>query len=912
MVDLGCLGSLGEEPRGKGTAPYVLPGWDKAPGGRPRDCRGVDAYALAVLLREMTGPADDLVPPAIECARALESTSYRLHSMPFDSFGEESNASIAFAFLSIATEVDRKFREGLDEVILELEELYPRLRKERRTERKDARSSLASKPVSSFTEALSLYVNSWEAGIRLALDLAFRMGAPLSVFSEVSNESGKRTITCLRTVRSIANELVKTTKLMQWLLPNCWGIWKESSACEAYYEQAVIVSLREPCDDEQLLSLLDLADCCARFEGRTDIRCSVALQRAVAVWRAGGVSMIEESAGYALDALELAEDDANREVAAALALQLAHLAIVLRNDVDLRKRIVTRAAAHSAVAMNNLALMSFEERPEESMRLLRVAAARGNAGAMTNLALLIEDEEPCFAIELLEKASECGYAPAKNSLALRIELASPSRARKLFEEAVAQDYAPAMRNLALRIECGEKERSRGLLERAVGMRDAESMASLAVRIVFDSPERARFLLEESARLGCASGMVSLSPIVEKENPERARRLLERAVSLGDSGAMVNLAFFLFKEHGGEARAFSLLKRAASLGNAAAINNLALLLANEDSKSGRGNAGARALCLLELAAALDYTPSMVNLALIIESKDADRAIRLLEKAAGMGNIAAIGQLALRVEGTSPVRARQLYEKAVKANDPIAMTSLALFIEGNEEDRALELMENAAAQEYTPAMLELASRLAKKGQREEAKCLLEKAIELDSATALCDLALLLEDDDPEESRRILENAVKKGSVKAMLVMSERCAKSSPEESRRLIELAKSARPLLTVVQLSMTSGMLKPSGQKSVLPKSISIKPMDAAWKIDLVSWSECYVIAKLANVLTSEGEGRAEAVLEGLVCTLRPELLYRLSIILENDQPRMALVALKRSASDGFEPAVKKLGKRCRA
>ena len=206
-----------------------------------------------------------------------------------------------------------------------------------------------------------------------------------------------------------------------------------------------------------------------------------------------------------------------------------------------------------------------------------------------------------------------------------------------------------------------------------------------------------------------------------------------------------------------------------------------------------------------------------------------------------------------------------------------------------------------------MIELASRLAEKG-REEARRLLERAIELGSVSALCDLALLLEDESPEESCRVLEDAASKGSVKAMLIMSERCAASNPGESKRLIERAKSAQFPSAIVQLSMTSGMSNAGEKKSVPSKSMSVRPMDDAWKVDLVDRSGCHVIARLANVLASEDEKRAEAVFDGLIHTLCPELLYRLSIVLEKDQARMALVALRQSAYGGFAPAVERLAK----
>ena len=188
MVDLGCLGSLGEEPRGKGAEPYVLPGWDEGPGGHPRDCRGVDAYALAVLLRELTGPADDLIPPVAECAGALGGLR-GFKGVPF--FEAYSEEEIAGTFLEVASRLDRRFEEGAGS--------FARKAAEEAAARWDA--AAADGPEDSaahcdavqgaqiagggpsysrdLEEAFRDYSEYWEAGVREVLEAAALVNVPL-------------------------------------------------------------------------------------------------------------------------------------------------------------------------------------------------------------------------------------------------------------------------------------------------------------------------------------------------------------------------------------------------------------------------------------------------------------------------------------------------------------------------------------------------------------------------------------------------------------------------------------------------------------------------------------------------------------------------------------------------------------
>ena len=369
MVDLGCLGSLGERPRGKGTAPYVLPGWDKAPGGRPGNCRGVDAYALAVLLREMTGPTEDLVPPAVECARALEkaglnsSFGWQRKSRCF-ALGREDERTVSQAYYAIAVAMERWFSEALDACISSF-----KIEDEGDGESDAGVRAETTVDTNGLCRVFKRYDNCWSGGIWTLLEML--AGAmPLSALIQPANmrddisgavtrvdyvmslegrekpmgelldeslafaqdksvflanalPAGIPKLACPNTVSGAILECIKTDRIT-WACGNYWGlngvVPDESSML---IEQAAALGY-ESDSLEEALALAWMAGRCAKRERNRAAQASVAIKLAELQYLRycffGGEGMLRKAAGLALNALRTSACQLEEERAVAHAV----------------------------------------------------------------------------------------------------------------------------------------------------------------------------------------------------------------------------------------------------------------------------------------------------------------------------------------------------------------------------------------------------------------------------------------------------------------------------------------------------------------------------------------------------------------------------------------------------------------
>ena len=560
MVDLGCLGSLGEEPRGKGTAPYVLPGWDKAPGGRPRDCRGVDAYALAVLLREMTGPADDLVPPAVECSILVN----RLEAKD----GGRRDPHVLFA---IGCVVDYCFSHELDAIANDLRE-SPVIAVER------------------FKMALSDYLDGWERLLVEAYDLlASKINLRLVKNSRYNRFSSRRELS-EATYLSVAFQLAKE-RIVKWMRsdPREWS-------CRYKMTEELLDALHYHPDEVSAPTIakliMSVADA-AKREGRSDIVAEMHAGFSVAVlpgYFVNDADLLARSAGYALKALQSSCDIALSRRAGAIASVVAARMLFHGND-SRRAGLIARQVARKAKEVEGLSELSpiavcleaacgFANNNirDWDLEVLIRALPSCNSGVLKARSGLVSDEQ-AFEIDL-QVANYyiwlCSYditpgtialwdygfygrnaAPwlrcSSEVLALRecysallqfLSIAAKEKGMKsffsLWNYALCAADPHALICFGNDMDCeGDERESLLAWKRAADLGDCDGMYCYAMAVMDDDPCLARELLEKAKMAGSAAALAEASRA--KNGLEQG---LEDVYACGDSRSMVKWAFFL--------------------------------------------------------------------------------------------------------------------------------------------------------------------------------------------------------------------------------------------------------------------------------------------------------------------------------------------------------------------------------
>ena len=114
LVDCGCLTPLSLPPRGEGTSPYVLPEWAGRLHEKP-NCKGIDAYALASLSRELLSLEHDEKPNKKLARKLAEEMEPKLSC-----YGATSVEELAQAMASFAKEINHAFVEELDQQIMQI------------------------------------------------------------------------------------------------------------------------------------------------------------------------------------------------------------------------------------------------------------------------------------------------------------------------------------------------------------------------------------------------------------------------------------------------------------------------------------------------------------------------------------------------------------------------------------------------------------------------------------------------------------------------------------------------------------------------------------------------------------------------------------------------------------------------
>lgn len=327
MVDLGCLTSLGEQPRGRGTGPYVLPGWEDGPGGRPGNCRGIDAYALAVLLRELVDPAGDgeLVPPAAECAEALGGGWRRRPRSLFRGCSEEE---VERAFLDVASRLDRRFADGLRGFSGQVAQAAAARRtagegrQGDRRGRDDCDDHGDGRFSEELEEAASLHARYWEANVRSVLEAAASMNVPLlSICSQVGVPDAP-VETYPSSLGAIVDYLVGTGRL-QWLARDAWRPRGGGSAALSVYHDALLGFFSGELGKDEALGALDEAEGLAARDGDRELRFEVLLRRAHVAWSDEDADAAAESAASLLRAIGICETEDERRVAGDMAVSMA-------------------------------------------------------------------------------------------------------------------------------------------------------------------------------------------------------------------------------------------------------------------------------------------------------------------------------------------------------------------------------------------------------------------------------------------------------------------------------------------------------------------------------------------------------------------------------------------------------------
>ena len=393
MVDLGCLGSLGEEPRGKGTEPYVLPGWDECPDGHPRDCRGVDAYALAVLLRELTGPTDDLIPPAAECAGALDKAGMnspserRWHAGCFP-LRKEDETTVSKAYYVVAMAMEKRFSTALDEYLSRFDAGV--------VDKGDFDACIQDEPfhdMSGLCRVFERYSICWNGGIWTLLEmladvfplatlfespsadgyisemlngakqsmtleelldetLAFSKGEVSPISSGIPYKAS--TLACSNTLSYAFLECARTGRL-GWEFGDSWefnGAAPDESSM--LLEQAVAMSY-ESNNLDRALDFARMAGRCAKRERNGTTQVSVAIKQAELQYlqyclSGSGDILLRRAAGLALNALRLSMDRPGWKRAAVQAACVLSSYYEARVDDDTCRLLIEKALDSSSVA----------------------------------------------------------------------------------------------------------------------------------------------------------------------------------------------------------------------------------------------------------------------------------------------------------------------------------------------------------------------------------------------------------------------------------------------------------------------------------------------------------------------------------------------------------------------------------
>ncbi|QRM30605.1 tetratricopeptide repeat protein [Microvirga sp. VF16] len=243
-----------------------------------------------------------------------------------------------------------------------------------------------------------------------------------------------------------------------------------------------------------------------------------------------------------------------------------------RPDIDAAltfyRRAVARGDVGSLTEMAKL-LLAYPQagRPDEALRLLKEAAARGNPDAMGALAELyacstVVAPDPAQAKAWLERAAEAGHVRSITALVAQAD----------------KDSAAAQRNIRALLNAAEH-----------GDRESMVLLSYAYRsgqgVTADEAASTRW--HEAALApgeGRSRAMLLLARrMLNGQDGSRdeagARALLEQAVQEGDSGAQLELGRLLIAQRVQNTdvlNGMQLLQKAASAGNAAAMTTLAEL------------------------------------------------------------------------------------------------------------------------------------------------------------------------------------------------------------------------------------------------------------------------------------------------------------------------------------------------
>ena len=778
MVDLGCLGSLGEEPRGKGTAPYVLPGWDKAPGGRPRDCRGVDAYALAVLLREMTGPADDLVPPAIECAwacsRAAAPEGEGAALFAPMAYGGESDAPVAY--FAVATELDRRFRVGLGQFVAMLEERFP-VREEEYENNSDDLFDADCGPAEYLRRVLLAYVGWWESDVWSILRQVAIAGVPALTFHRyVDVEAGVRSFSAPWTLLA-AVEAIFRQGGARWLERSPWDAGRSEAArlkrSDILCDRATALFLKDPDGNRsQTLELLLLA----AEEGRREFKAHV-----LALAARVGLPLAERSknsalrcARWALEALEdgvMGEDlwNAAYSLYAAVSLiwfphedssaasEIAKSAVPLLMTAGKLDKPVRMCASFLAAAA---CAEGCDVESEESNAMLGIGSVLGDMELTTLRAVLIGRGDSGKSKSYWEQAAMFGSAIAVEMLARSAKSQKDTRIRALWKKAAELGSVEAMAVCSrLEEEEGDPQSAREYLKGAARGGHVESMRRLADAIEASEPMEARRLREDAGRLEEAVGLFIEALEEEDEDPLGALAKCSRAAKMGSDQALL---YVMMKTNGCDYHlGLNLLERASSAGDVSA---------------------------------------MFFYAVQIEAESPDEAHQLFLRAAELGD-APSAQWLLDSCSNVSIGKEQDYCKSLADRLSLAkrLFDLAKVVFTSGIDYPLTSWCKAAGI-HDKLFDESTEDDVNEDNKARARALWKKAAQLGSVEAMAVCSRLEEEEgDPQSAREYLKGAARGGHVESMRRLADAIEASEPMEARRLREDAGRLEEAASMCQL-----------------------------------------------------------------------------------------------------------------